>query len=267
MPTRDDPLFSLEAVSYAYPRGATAFEALRGISLTVRPREFVSIIGPSGCGKSTLLKIACGLLAPTSGTVRLHGKVIEPLGAVGYMPQADLLLPWRTVLDNTLLGLEIAGIGRTEARTEARRHLAAFGLEAFAERYPAELSEGMRQRAALLRTLLLKRPIHVLDEPFGKLDSLTRLAMHRWLHGVWEHSGAAILFVTHDLDEALLLSDRIYVMGGRPGTVCREVLIDRPRPRDPEMLLLDAEIAREKVALLRMLSPSPESRETKGAES
>jgi ABC-type nitrate/sulfonate/bicarbonate transport system ATPase subunit len=255
MPPNADATFALEAVGYSYTQGGQSFEAVKDVSLHVRPREFVSIIGPSGCGKSTLLKIACGLLEPSSGGVKLGNKTAHPLGQVGYMPQADLLLPWRTVLDNTLLGLEIAGRPRAAARSEAQQHLAAFGLEQFAARYPSELSEGMRQRAALLRTLLLPRPIHVLDEPFGKLDSLTRLAMHRWLHEVWEHSGASILFVTHDLDEALLLSDRIYVMGGRPGTIRREVSIERLRPRDPEVLLLDREIAEEKVTLLRLLSP------------
>lgn len=248
--------FVVSEVAHRYGgKGTSSVEVLRSIDLRIAPQEFVSLIGPSGCGKSTLLKIACGLLTPTSGKVLLDGEAADPLGAVGYMPQSDLLMPWRTVLDNAAIGLETAGVPLSKAREEARGHFAAFGLAGFEEHYPSQLSGGMRQRAALLRTFLVKRSLYVLDEPFGKLDSLTRLAMHRWLTGIWRQTASAILFITHDLDEALFLSDRIYVMGPRPGRILAEITVPTERPRDHAAMTRDPVIAAQKAALLELLEP------------
>jgi ABC-type nitrate/sulfonate/bicarbonate transport system ATPase subunit len=211
--------------------------ALGGVSLSARKGEFVVLIGPSGCGKSTLLNIVCGLMEPDSGEVLLDAQPIsDRAGLVGYMPQKDLLLPWRKVLDNVILGPEIGGSSRNEARREAMGLLALFGLEGFEESYPATLSGGMRQRAALLRTFLCRRDVMLLDEPFGALDALTRRHLQQWLLDVWRRFGQTIVFVTHDVDEAIYLADRIYVMTPRPGKVKLELEIPLSRPRRPEMI-------------------------------
>jgi ABC-type nitrate/sulfonate/bicarbonate transport system ATPase subunit len=216
--------------------GGGAVVALAGADLRVAPGEFVSIVGPSGCGKSTLFNIVAGLTRPTRGRVLLDGA--EPstlLGQVGYMPQKDLLMPWRSVLDNVTLGLEMSGVGRRQARARAREELGRFGLEGFEQRWPGNLSGGMRQRAALLRTFLAGRELMLLDEPFGALDALTRQAMQEWLLDVWQADRKTILFITHDVEEAVYLSDRVYVMSGRPGSVQLCVEIDLPRPRSFEL--------------------------------
>jgi ABC-type nitrate/sulfonate/bicarbonate transport system ATPase subunit len=206
--------------------------ALTGVDLVVGEREFVSIVGPSGCGKSTLFNCVAGLVRPSAGRVLLDGREPERLlGLVGYMPQRDLLMPWRTVLDNCTLGLEISGVRRRAARARAREALPRFGLDGFEDRWPPSLSGGMRQRAALLRSFLAGRDVLLLDEPFGALDALTRSGMQAWLLEVWEEDRKTILFVTHDVEEAVLLSDRVYVMSGRPGRMEMCVDIDLPRPR------------------------------------
>ena len=237
--------------SFATKRGP--IEALRGVNLTVRDGEFVSVIGPSGCGKSTLFNIMSGVVLPDEGRLLIdgdprHGEV----GHVGYMPQKDLLLPWRTVLDNVILGMEVSGTSRAEARREARGLMSGFGLAGFESSYPYELSGGMRQRAAFLRTVLFRRDILLLDEPFGALDALTRTAMHEWLLEVWGKLGQTILFVTHDVEEAVLLSDRVYVMTARPGRIKAEVTIDLPRPRSYR-LIVDPRFLDHKVGLLDAL--------------
>ena len=224
--------------------------ALDGLDLNVGAGEFVSIVGPSGCGKSTLLDLLAGLLEPTRGRILLDGKVTgELLGRLGYMQQRDLLMPWRSVLDNTILGLELGGVGRTVARTQARQELERFGLAGFEDSWPATLSGGMRQRAALLRTFLAGRDALLLDEPFGALDALTRAEMQRWLLEVWDADRQTILLVTHDVDEAVLLSDRVYVMSPRPGRVVLEVAVELPRPR-PAELAMTQEFAALKQRLL-----------------
>jgi ABC-type nitrate/sulfonate/bicarbonate transport system ATPase subunit len=213
-----------------------AVVALAGADLTVAPGEFVSIVGPSGCGKSTLFNIVAGLTRPTRGRVLLDGE--EPdslLGRVGYMPQKDLLMPWRSVLDNVTLGLEMAGVARKQARAQAQAELGRFGLKGFERRWPSNLSGGMRQRAALLRTFLAGRELMLLDEPFGALDALTRQTMQEWLLDVWQADRKTILFITHDVEEAVYLSDRVYVMTGRPGSVQMCVDVDLPRPRRFEL--------------------------------
>jgi ABC-type nitrate/sulfonate/bicarbonate transport system ATPase subunit len=210
--------------------------ALRDVSLELFEGEFVSLVGPSGCGKTTLLKILAGLMAPSAGEALLDGaEAGELLGRVGYMPQDDQLMPWRTTLDNLTLGLELAGTPRAEARTRARQELDLFGLQGFEQRWPSALSGGMRQRAALLRTFLAGRDVLLLDEPFGALDALTREAMREWLLGVWEADRKTILLVTHDVEEALFLSDRVYVLSGRPGQIRATLAVPLPRPRTLEL--------------------------------
>ncbi len=227
--------------------------ALRGVSLHAREREFVTLIGPSGCGKSTLLNIICGLMEPDEGTISLHGVERGPrLGRVGYMPQRDLLLPWRRLLDNLILGPEVSGRDLALARSEARELLPLFGLEGFEGSYPAALSGGMRQRAALLRTFLCKQDLVLLDEPFGALDALTRRTMRSWLLEVWARFGQTMLFVTHDVDEAIYLADRVYVFSPRPGQVVKELQVSLPRPR-MEHIVSDPLFATYREELLQTL--------------
>ncbi len=210
-------------------------DVLEDVSLTVGRREFVALLGPSGCGKSTLCNIVAGLIPADAGALRLEGTPIDTVarGRVAYMQQKDLLLPWRTVIDNAILGMEIQGVARAPARARAREMLRRFGLEGFERAYPALLSGGMRQRVALVRTLLCDRHLLVLDEPFGALDAMTRRAMQGYLLRLREEFGRTVLFVTHDVEEAVLLADRIYVLSARPGRVRAEVAIDLPRPRQP----------------------------------
>ncbi len=236
-PAPQSPCIGVERLVKDYTLRGTTVRALDGVSLDVAPGEFVSLVGASGCGKSTLLRIVAGLDEPTSGLVRV-GETPDGqlLGASGYMPQHDMLLPWRTVLDNATLALEYRGVPRSEARREAAALLASFGLAGFERARPDALSGGMRQRVALARTILTGRRALLLDEPFGALDALTRLEMQQWLLGVWERLEATVLLVTHDLDEAVLLSDRVYVMSARPGRIVAEVAVPLPRPRPEEVV-------------------------------
>jgi ABC-type nitrate/sulfonate/bicarbonate transport system ATPase subunit len=212
-------------------------EALADVTIELRDGEFVCLVGPSGCGKSTLLALLAGLLEPTTGRILLDGGEPEGglLGRVGYMPQRDLLMEWRTTLDNTTLGLELAGVARMEARRRALAQVERFGLAGFEQRRPSALSGGMRQRAALLRTFLAGREVLLLDEPFGALDALTREAMREWLLGVHADERKTTLLVTHDVEEAVFLADRVYVMSGRPGRVRGVVEIGLARPRTLEI--------------------------------
>ena len=239
-------------LSKAFPAGSSSRErvpALEGVDLEISDGEFVSIVGPSGCGKSTLFNILAGLIRPSGGEVLLDGRAPDQLlGHIGYMPQKDLLMPWRTVLDNVTLGLELSKVPRREARRRALEQFPRFGLRGFERRWPGELSGGMRQRAALLRTFLAGREVMLLDEPFGALDALTRQAMQEWLLQVWQADRKTILFVTHDVEEAIYLSDRVYVMSGRPGRMHLCVEVPFPRPRtfamtsDPEFVALKARL-------------------------
>lgn len=207
---------------------------LDDVDFSVAPGEFVSLIGPSGCGKSTLFSIVAGLERSDAGEVLVGDEPTEP-GRTALMPQKDLLFPWRTVLDNCALGLEIQGVRRREARSRARKLLPAFGLSGFEEAAPNQLSGGMRQRASLARTVLQGREVLLLDEPFGALDSLTRTDMQLWLQQVWQQHRWTVLMVTHDVREAVLLSDRVLVLGPRPTRVQHEVRVALPRPRTLEM--------------------------------
>jgi len=203
-----------------------AVQALCGVSLRVAPGEIVALAGPSGCGKSTLLELVCGLEAPDAGSVHA--------GAAALMPQRDALLPWLSALDNAGLALRVAGASRAAARAAAHEHFAAFGLDGFERTRPGALSGGMRQRVAFLRTLLAGRPVLCLDEPFGALDALTRLQMQRWLAGALARAPRTVLLVTHDVEEALLLADRVVLLSSRPGRVVEtlDVGLERPRARD-----------------------------------
>ncbi len=226
------PKIEIRNVSKAFRVNGEIFHALEGIDLQARDQEFVTLIGPSGCGKSTLFNIMSGLLQPDRGEVCIDGQcVTDRLGRMGYMHQKDLLLPWRNVLDNVVLCAELNGVPRRESYRRAEELLPLFGLEGFASSYPSALSGGMKQRAALLRTFLCQKEIVLLDEPFGALDAITRIDMQEWLLDVWEEFRQTILFITHDVQEAVFLSDRVYVMSPRPGRISLEVRIDFPRPR------------------------------------
>ena len=214
---------------------APPVDAVNNISLDADLGEFVVIVGPSGCGKSTLLNIIAGLLEPDVGTVSLRGdSQARRIGRVAYMHQIDLLLPWRDVLSNAILGLEIAGAPRQEAESRATELAERFGIADFLNAYPATLSGGMRQRVALLRAVLPDRDVLLLDEPFKALDAITRAELQRWLSDVLDRTHRATIMVTHDVEEALMLGDRVLVMSSRPGRILLEldVKLPRPRPRD-----------------------------------
>ena len=226
------PAIDVRGVSLTYP-GHPPVPALDQVAMRVPQGAFVSIIGPSGCGKSTLLRAIAGLIPPTDGTITIEGTPVHGPGAhVAFMPQRDLLLPWRRAMGNAILGATLAGTPRPEAERLARTLFPRFGLTGFERAWPAQLSGGMRQRLALLRTFLVPRPVLLLDEPFGALDALTRLAMQDWLQEVWMADGRAVLLVTHDVEEALQVSDMIYVFSnGRSIASASVALALRPRSR------------------------------------
>jgi NitT/TauT family transport system ATP-binding protein len=223
----------LDDVSMAFATPAGLFQALANVSLVVPTGRFVSLIGPSGCGKSTIFNIVAGLQEPTAGRVMIDGEdATGTIGRVGYMLQKDLLLPWRTVLDNVILGMEIQGKPLREARERALPLLRKYGLSGFEYLYPNSLSGGMRQRAALMRTLVVEPQILLMDEPFGALDTHTKIDMHEVLLRIWEREQQTVLFVTHDLGEALTLADRIILFSARPGRIKDMFEVDFERPRD-----------------------------------
>jgi len=225
---------------------------LDGVDLEVESGTFVALIGPSGAGKSTLLNLLAGLEAPDEGAVEKDGAPLTRPGLVAYMPQSDLLLPWRSVVANVSLGLEATGAPKKEARGRAMKALARFGLEEFARASPWALSGGMRSRVALLRTALLDRDVLLLDEPLGALDALTRRELQGWLLNVRDELAATILLVTHDVDEALLLADRVVVLNPRPARVALDLPVDLKRPRTMEVETTP-EFARLKGRLLEAL--------------
>jgi NitT/TauT family transport system ATP-binding protein len=213
----------VEGVERTYRNRRGAVAALSGLTLRVAANEIVAVVGPSGCGKSTLLELVCGLQAPDAGRVEA--------GPAVYMPQRDLLLPWTSALDNAALPLRIHGASRAEAREGARPSFAAFGLAGFEAARPAELSGGMRQRVAFLRTLLAGKPVLALDEPFASLDALTRAEIQAWLAGALLREPRTVVLVTHDVEEAVVLADRVVVLSPRPGRVVAELPVPLPRPR------------------------------------
>jgi len=237
----------------SFPHEGERRLVLNDIDLEIQEGEFVSIIGPSGCGKSTLFNILAGLDVPDAGDVLVHGRNAngQP-DHFAYMPQKDSLLPWRRVLDNACLGLEIQGVPRKHARAEAAELIPTFGLSGYEQCWPWQLSGGMRQRVALLRTVLQHRNVLLLDEPFGALDSLTRRHMQNWLLDVWERYHWTVVLITHDIREAVFLSDRVYALTGRPASVHSQHVIDAARPRTAEMFI-DPDVAAVEVRLLAAL--------------
>lgn len=247
------PKLELRHVSKAFHAHGLIVQALEDVSLAVFPGEFLTVIGPSGSGKSTLFNLITGLLEPDNGEILLDGMVDGVrTGHFGYMPQRDLLLPWRSVLDNVIIPLELRGIPLVDARARARQMLPMFGLEDFAQNYPAALSGGMRQRAALLRTILTERDTLLLDEPFGALDALTRRELQDWLLGVWGQLQQTVVFITHDVEEALYLGDRVAVLSARPGRLSHMQTVDLPRPRRRGMVTLP-QFGRQMAELLAAL--------------
>lgn len=254
--SQDRPIIQLEEVSKTFGGGGQKVVAVEGVDLTVKPGEFVTLIGPSGCGKSTLFNIVAGLLDADVGSgIRFKGEPRQGqdlLGAVSFMPQRDLLLPWRRVIDNATIALEVEGVRRSDARKRAQAMFQEFGLSGFENHYPHQLSGGMRQRVALMRTFLFERDLLLLDEPFGALDALTRMIMQRWLLDIWQKHRRSILFITHDVDEAIFLGDRVVVMTARPGRIKLSKEVDLPRPRDPKMTT-SSEFLEIKTALLEAI--------------
>ncbi|SFZ86748.1 ABC-type nitrate/sulfonate/bicarbonate transport system, ATPase component [Devosia enhydra] len=218
---------------------------LDGVTLDVAPGTFVSLLGPSGSGKSTILKLLTGALTPDAGTIAFDGRPLLEAGRpFAFMPQRDALMPWRTIIDNVAVGLEIAGLSRKAARQQVAPFFEPFGLSGFERHFPAQLSGGMRQRAALMRTIVQDKPMLLLDEPFGALDALTRVGMQRWLETMWGRHAWTALLITHDVREAVLLSDRIYVLSARPARIVHQIDIDLPRPRavGPDVAAIEARL-------------------------
>ncbi|MDQ1482469.1 MAG: sulfonate transport system ATP-binding protein [Actinomycetota bacterium] len=234
------PAIKLRAATkkFATP-GGSAFTALINVDLEVAAGEFVSIVGPTGCGKSTALSLISGLEPATSGTVEVNGQPVTGIPAgVGYMFQTDAVLPWKNVLDNVAIGLRYRKVGRDESRERAREWIDRVGLTGFEDRYPHQLSGGMRKRVAMAQTLITEPSLLLLDEPFGALDVQTRELMQDELLRLWSGTGAAVVFVTHDLTEAISLADRVVVMTAGPATIRDVVTIDLPRPRKVEEIRL-----------------------------
>ncbi len=226
--------------------------ALNGVSLDIKENEFICVVGPSGCGKSTLLNIIAGLLEPTSGAVYLDGEKIEGTGVErGVVFQGYALFPWRTVLKNVMFGLEMKRVPKAQAEEIAKKYIKAVGLEGFEHAYPKELSGGMRQRVAIARAYAADPEVLLLDEPFGALDAQTRVQLQSELLNTWEHEKKTCFFITHDVDEAIILAQRVIIMSARPGRIKRIVDIDIPYPRtqatktDPRFLELKTEIWNE----------------------
>lgn len=213
---------------------------LKSISVNVKDREILTILGPSGCGKSTLLQIAAGLYPPNTGSCFIDGlETTSKPGEVSFMHQKDLLLPWKTIIENIIVPLRLKGIKRQAALEEAQSHINQFGLKGFENYLPAQISGGMRQRAALLRTYLYRNDIMLLDEPLGALDAITRRKMQKWLLGIIEELKTTVLMVTHDIDEALLLSDRIIILTNLPAEKKDTVTVDLSHPRSTKDLISD----------------------------
>lgn len=235
-----NPKIRVKNVSKQYDIGGKSIRTLDNVNLSIDSGEFVTLVGPSGCGKSTLFNILAGLVAPGNNAELFIDGELRPadhlLGQVAFMPQRDMLMPWRTVLDNAIVAAEIDGMAKRVARERARQSIDRFGLRGFEDHYPNQLSGGMRQRVALMRTFMFDRDIMLLDEPFGALDALTRMLMQRWLLEVWEGAKRTVLFITHDIDEAIYLGDRVMVMSARPGHIKFEEKVPLPRPRSPDVV-------------------------------
>lgn len=236
-----------ESLSKTFETAKGKVRALRELSFDVHRREFITVIGPSGCGKTTLIRILAGLDFPTSGQVLLEGKKVHgPSADQGMVFQDYTLFPWLTVKKNVMFGLEVKGVGRLKAEAEAREWLEMVGLSKFAEVYPSQLSGGMKQRVAIARSLANRPEILLLDEPFGALDAQTRSSMQAYLLKIWRNVDVTIFFVTHDLDEAVYLSDRILVLRANPGEIDELIEVPVPRPRSPQQFLSPEFLATKK---------------------
>ena len=238
-PTRDPTRgrIAVERLGVRFASGSGDVDALDDVSMTVEPGSFVSIIGPSGCGKSTLLNVVAGFVKPTAGSALIDGKTIDGPGADrGVVFQQYSLFPWRTVRGNVEFGLKMKGIAKPEREAAARTLLGLAGLLAFENHYPDELSGGMKQRVGIVRALAPGPQMLLMDEPFGALDAQTRSVMQQILTNMWQRLRISVLFITHDIDEAIFLSDRVYVMTARPGTIKSVIDVNLPRPRKPEMV-------------------------------
>jgi ABC-type nitrate/sulfonate/bicarbonate transport system ATPase subunit len=228
-----DTYLEVDGVTVEFTTKRGGLEVLGNVSATVPEGEFCCIVGPSGCGKSTLLRIMDGLLPATSGAVRIRGReVTAPSLDVGFVFQQFNLLPWRTVMRNVIFGLESKGVPKAERRDVAQHWINIVGLEGFEDHFPGQLSGGMQQRVSLARALAIEPELLLMDEPFGSLDAQTRMIMQEELLRIWERDKRTIVFVTHDIDEAIFMADRILVMGRRPGRFIHEVKINFDRPRD-----------------------------------
>ena len=233
----NEPILIAEHLQMTFASANSHLEALAEATFAVMPNEFICIIGPSGCGKSTLLRILGGLVQPTGGRVLLEGEPLtKPQRRIGFVFQHATLMPWRSALRNVMLPLEIQGIPREEAKRRALELLELVGLADFAESLPRDLSGGMRQRVALARALVYDPDVLLLDEPFGALDALTRERMNWELLRIWQKRRKTVVMITHDIQEAIFLSDRVLTMSPRPGRIEKEVLIDIPRPRSLDAL-------------------------------
>ncbi|WP_291573307.1 ABC transporter ATP-binding protein [Bradyrhizobium sp.] len=226
---------AVRGLSKSFQLAGTAIEAVRDVSFSVRRGEFVALLGPSGSGKSTILNMIATLIKPSSGQILIDGRPVIPGKAtpdVGYVFQRDTLFPWRTVAGNIGYGLQLSGVPAREQKDRMRACVAQAGLQGFEEAYPSTLSGGMRQRAALMRTLVVEPQVLLMDEPFGALDTHTKIDMHDVLLRIWEREQQTVLFVTHDLGEALTLADRIILLSARPGMIKDVFAVDFARPRD-----------------------------------
>ena len=240
------PRIVVREVAKVFRDGAREVAAVAAVSFEVGDGEFVAIVGPSGCGKSTILNMIAGLVAPTTGTVDIDGRAVRGVPAhVGYVFQKDTVFPWRTVARNIALGLEYRGVPAAERARRVQAAIRMAGLDGFEDAFPATLSGGMRQRVALLRTLIVEPQILLMDEPFGALDTHTKINLHGELLAVWEAQQQTVVFVTHDLSEAITLADRIVVMSRRPGRVRMIHEVKLPRPRKVIELRESPEYARE----------------------
>jgi NitT/TauT family transport system ATP-binding protein len=255
MNDRTQGRIDIERLHIRLGQGARAFDALQNVSVSAMPGEFLCLLGPSGCGKSTLLGALAGHLQPSSGSIRVDGKpVLGPHPERGLVFQQHTLFPWKKVVDNVAFGLKMKGIGREERRRQALELLTLVGLEDFSDASPSQLSGGMQQRVEIARVLINRPRVMLMDEPFSALDAQTRLNMQELLLDVWTRIRTSIVFITHDIDEALFLGDRILVMSPRPGRIVEELTLDFARPRHAR-LLMSEEFIRLKRHCLALLHP------------
>jgi NitT/TauT family transport system ATP-binding protein len=226
-------MLRINEIAKRFVSGEKVVTAMDGITLNVSSGEFLTLVGPSGCGKSTILNIASGLMPPTEGSITVDGKALKGVTRdIGYVTQQANLMPWRTLIDNVAFPLELDGVGTAERSSRARELIELVGLGGFEQAYPAQLSGGMRQRANIIRTMIYEPKVILMDEPFGPLDAQTRVVLQDLLLNLWERAKSTIVFITHDLQEAIGLGDRVVLLSARPGRVARIETVPLPRPRD-----------------------------------